>query len=191
MTSLLIFATLALAAALVTAPGPDERWRPAHGRTLNRSPRVEVADTVDAGGIGDVSLLLELLGAALDAGMSLSWALHLVAGVAEPRIRDGLNVVVAGLHIGASWEHSWERVRHRESLDQLYLALSFAAMTGAPSAALLYAEAAQRRRQSHRAAEKRAGALGVKLVIPLGLCSLPAFICLGVVPVVLAMMPTF
>jgi pilus assembly protein TadC len=67
--------------------------------------------------------------------------------------------------------------------------LAFAALTGAPSASILYAQAARERREQFRAAEKRAAALGVKLVVPLGLCSLPAFICLGVVPVLIAMLP--
>jgi len=187
MTALLVFTLLALAAALMTTSVTVERWL----SLQEPSPGGKSGSAADADGISDVPLLLELTGAALDAGMSLSSALRVVAGVAEPRIRDGLDVVVAGLQIGASWHHAWQRVRHRAPLDQLYSALSFAALTGAPSAALLYAEAEQRRRQTHRAAEKRAGALGVKLVVPLGLCSLPAFICLGVVPVVLAMIPAF
>jgi pilus assembly protein TadC len=69
-------------------------------------------------------------------------------------------------------------------------ALGFAALTGAPSSAILYAQAARMRRERFRAAEKRAASLSVKLVIPLGLCSLPAFICLGVVPVLLALVPS-
>ena len=68
-------------------------------------------------------------------------------------------------------------------------ALGFAALTGAPSSAILYAQAARLRRERFRTAEKQAAALGVKLVVPLGLCSLPAFVCLGVVPVLLAMLP--
>ena len=136
-------------------------------------------------------LLLELLGACLDAGLSIPWALRLVAGIAAPEIGNGLSRVVAGLQIGASWQHSWDGVRHIEPVAQLHAALSFAALTGAPAAPLLYAEADQRRRQFHRDAEKRAAALGVRLVVPLGLCSLPAFICLGIVPVVVAMIPAF
>ena len=187
MTALFVFTFLALAAALMTTTVNAERWL----SLGDPSPGGAGSGPADTGGITDVPLLLELTGAALDAGMPLAPALHVVAGVAEPQIRDGLDVVVAGLQIGAPWHHAWQRVRHQAPLDQLYSALSFSALTGAPSAALLYAEAEQRRRQSHRAVEKRAGALAVKLVVPLGLCSLPAFICLGVVPVVLAMIPAF
>ncbi|THJ68411.1 type II secretion system F family protein [Arthrobacter echini] len=67
--------------------------------------------------------------------------------------------------------------------------LRFATSTGAPSAALLHAHAAQLRRRLNREIDRRAAALGVQLVLPLGLCSLPAFICLGVVPVVLGLLP--
>ena len=67
--------------------------------------------------------------------------------------------------------------------------LRFGTATGAPSAALLRAHAAQLRRRHNREVDRRAAALGVQLVLPLGLCSLPAFICLGVVPVVLGLLP--
>ena len=45
------------------------------------------------------------------------------------------------------------------------------------------------RRRFLGSAAGAAAALGVTLVIPLGLCSLPAFVCLGIVPVLLAMVP--
>ena len=40
------------------------------------------------------------------------------------------------------------------------------------------------------AAERAAGKLSVALVVPLGLCSLPAFICLGIVPIIISLLPT-
>ncbi|MDQ0277910.1 pilus assembly protein TadC [Arthrobacter silviterrae] len=141
-------------------------------------------------GLADVPLLLELLAAALDAGLPIPWALRLVAGVASEPIREALDKVVAGLQMGASWEHAWEGAGGVRQAEQIQEALSFAALTGAPAAPLLFAEARQRRRQQQRDAEKRAAALGVKLVVPLGLCSLPAFVCLGIVPVVVAMVPS-
>ncbi|WAP52356.1 type II secretion system F family protein [Arthrobacter sp. ATA002] len=70
-------------------------------------------------------------------------------------------------------------------------ALTFTATTGAPSAAVLVAAAAQLRRRRAREAERRAAALGVKLVVPLGLCALPAFIVLTVVPLLLSLLPSF
>jgi Flp pilus assembly protein TadB len=135
-------------------------------------------------------MMLELVGAMLDAGAGLGRALSLVAGLATPEIRGPLRPVVAALAIGADWDTAWRSSADRSpGLLALRDALAFAAHTGAPSSAILYAQAARLRREQFRTAEKQAAALGVRLVVPLGLCSLPAFVCLGVVPVLLAMLP--
>lgn len=144
-----------------------------------------------SGGLRDTAMMLELIGAMLDAGSSIGRALELVAASASPEYHRSLRPVVSALAIGADWETAWRssEVRTPELLA-LRQALGFAALTGAPSSAILYAQAARLRRERFRSAEKRAAALGVRLVVPLGLCSLPAFVCLGVVPVLLAMLPS-
>lgn len=143
------------------------------------------------GGLGDTAMMLELVGAMLDAGSGIGRSLELVAGAASPEYRQSLRPVVSALAIGADWETAWRSSETRTpELLVLRQALGFAALTGAPSSGILYAQAARLRRERFRAAEKRAAALGVRLVVPLGLCSLPAFICLGVVPVLLAMLPS-
>ncbi|MET1064152.1 MAG: type II secretion system F family protein [Arthrobacter sp.] len=141
-------------------------------------------------GLGDTAMMLELIGAMLDAGAGLGRALAVVAELATPEVRGPLRPVVAALAIGADWDTAWRSSEARPAgLLALHDALGFAALTGAPSSAILYAQAARLRRERFRTAEKEAAALGVKLVVPLGLCSLPAFVCLGVVPVLLAMLP--
>jgi pilus assembly protein TadC len=150
----------------------------------------EPAGEAGGHGLGDAAMLLELIGAMLDAGAGLGRALALVAELAAPEIRGPLRPVVAALAIGADWDTAWRTSDVRApGVRAVRDALGFAALTGAPSSAILYAQAARLRRERFRTAEKRAAALGVKLVVPLGLCSLPAFICLGVVPVLLAMLP--
>lgn len=72
-------------------------------------------------------------------------------------------------------------------LEHLGRVLAFAVRTGAPAARMLRAEALAVRRRTRREAEKRASSLGVRLVLPLGLCSLPALICLGVLPVLIGL----
>ena len=136
-------------------------------------------------------MMLELVAAMLDAGAGIGRSLELVAASASDKYGGALRPVVAALAIGADWDTAWRSsaVRLPEVLE-LRDALGFAALTGAPSSAILYAQAARLRRERFRAAEKRAASLGVKLVVPLGLCSLPAFICLGVVPVLLALVPS-
>lgn len=143
------------------------------------------------GGLQDTAMMLELIGAMLDAGSGIGRALELVADSASPEYHKSLRPVVSALAIGADWETAWRSSEARTpELVVLRQALGFAALTGAPSSAILYAQAARLRRERFREAEKRAAALGVRLVIPLGLCSLPAFVCLGVVPVLLAMLPS-
>lgn len=142
-------------------------------------------------GLRDSAMMLELIAAMLHTGAGIGRALELVAAVASPEYSRALRPVVGAMAIGADWETAW-RSSDVRSPDILALrdSLGFAALTGAPSSAILYAQAVRIRRERFRAAEKRAASLGVKLVIPLGLCSLPAFICLGVVPVLLALVPS-
>jgi len=135
-------------------------------------------------------MMLELIGAMLDAGAGLGRSLELVTALVPPDLGRQLRPVVSALAIGADWDTAWRSSGARApELLALRDALCFAAVTGAPSSALLYAQAARLRRERNRAAEQRAAALGVKLVVPLGLCSLPAFVCLGVVPVLLGLLP--
>lgn len=142
-------------------------------------------------GLRNVPMILELVAAMLDSGAGLGRSLELIAGCASPQLSRSLRTVVAALDIGTDWETAWRSSGQKcNEARKLKDALAFAALTGAPSSAILYAQAARLRREQFRMAEKRAAALGVKLVIPLGLCSLPAFICLGVVPVLLAMLPS-
>jgi len=142
-------------------------------------------------GLADTAMMLELIGAMLDAGAGVGRSLQLVAGCSSAEHAQSLRPVVSALAIGADWDTAWRSsaVQSGEMLE-LRDSLGFAALTGAPSSSILYAQAARMRRERFRAAEKRAAALGVRLVIPLGLCSLPAFVCLGVVPVLLAMIPS-
>lgn len=142
-------------------------------------------------GLRDTAMMLELVAAMLDAGSGIGRSLELVAAAASPEYSRSLRPVVGAMAIGADWDTAWRSSESRSpEILALRDALGFAALTGAPSSAILYAQAARMRRERFRAAEKRAASLSVKLVIPLGLCSLPAFICLGVVPVLLALVPS-
>ncbi|MEW1806711.1 type II secretion system F family protein [Pseudarthrobacter enclensis] len=186
---------LLLAAAAWLSCSDQGRPRQRLRRLPRPGPGMKLPGSAQGGnpgiGLNDSAMMLELVAAMLDAGAGIGRSLELVAGSAAPQYRDALRPVVSALAIGADWDTAWRSsaVRRPEILE-LRDALGFAALTGAPSSAILYAQAARLRRERFRAAEKRAASLGVKLVVPLGLCSLPAFICLGVVPVLLAMVPS-
>lgn len=64
--------------------------------------------------------------------------------------------------------------------------LELAQRAGIPAAELLRSEAEARRTEAGQQAEQRAVTLSVRLMIPLGLCVLPAFMLVGVVPLLLA-----
>ncbi|WP_129657403.1 type II secretion system F family protein [Rothia uropygialis] len=133
---------------------------------------------------------LELVATILDAGLPLTEAVGIVA-----RMEGSPALVSAAerLRLGISWDNAWSAAatgRAKDTVSVFHEVLGFAARTGAPSSALLRARSEQMRRSEHREAEKLAAALGVRLVLPLGLCSLPAFICLGVVPVLIGLIPT-
>jgi tight adherence protein B len=64
--------------------------------------------------------------------------------------------------------------------------LELARSAGVPAGELLRAEADERRRDARSDAQERAAALSVRLMLPLGLCVLPAFMVLGVMPMLVA-----
>lgn len=64
--------------------------------------------------------------------------------------------------------------------------LELSRRAGVPAAALLRSEAEQARRAARSDAEEQAAKLNVTLMLPLGLCVLPAFMLLGVAPLMIA-----
>lgn len=72
------------------------------------------------------------------------------------------------------------------SLTEVDRVLDLSRRAGVPAAALLRAEAEEERREARAAAQKAAAVLAVKLMLPLGLCVLPAFMVLAVAPMVIA-----
>jgi tight adherence protein B len=77
-----------------------------------------------------------------------------------------------------------DRVVARQELAECDRLMTLALKTGVPLAGLLHGLAHQERRAAHAEAVMRVETLAVKLMIPLGVCVLPAFIAVGVLPVV-------
>ena len=134
----------------------------------------------------DTALMLELLAAQLRAGLS---PLSALTALAEALNSGQLRAICRRLQMGATWEAAWAGTA-TGSWGPLRDALAPAYTAGSPSAPLLRALADAQRLSERRAAERAAGKLSVALVVPLGLCSLPAFICLGIVPILISLLPT-
>lgn len=136
------------------------------------------------GGEGvDRVVLAELVAAALAAGSSIPRAISAVgraAGVA------GLESSAKLLQLGADLEACTQHLRG--PYRALVHALGPAWFHGAAPLPLLELLAQRWRRERAGLAREAAQRLAVKLVLPLGLCLLPAFICLGVVPVVVTLL---
>ena len=66
--------------------------------------------------------------------------------------------------------------------------LTLSRAAGIPAAALLVSEAESVRRDARSRAQRTAAALGTRLMLPLGICILPAFMLVGVVPLVLSVL---
>lgn len=134
----------------------------------------------------DTALVLELLAAQLRAGLAPLAALGTLAEALNSR---PLYTVCQRLQMGSGWGSAWSGSA-AGTFGELRDALAPAYTGGAPSTALLLSLADAHRLSERRAAERAAGKLSVALVVPLGLCSLPAFICLGIVPIIISLLPT-
>ena len=134
----------------------------------------------------DTALVLELLAAQLRAGLAPLAALGTLAEALNSR---PLYTVCQRLQMGSSWGSAWSGSA-AGTFGELRDALAPAYTGGAPSTALLLSLADAHRLSERRAAERAAGKLSVALVVPLGLCSLPAFICLGIMPILISLLPT-
>lgn len=66
--------------------------------------------------------------------------------------------------------------------------ISAATNLGAPVATMLLAEAEALRATALTELERQAERLGVRVLLPIGLCVLPSFIVLGVIPVLAAVL---
>ncbi|MEZ7691431.1 type II secretion system F family protein [Rothia mucilaginosa] len=134
----------------------------------------------------DTALVLELLAAQLRVGLAPLAALGTLAEALNSR---ALHTVCQRLQMGSGWGSAWSGSA-AGTFGELRDALAPAYTGGAPSTALLLSLADAHRLSERRAAERAAGKLSVALVVPLGLCSLPAFICLGIVPILISLLPT-
>lgn len=133
----------------------------------------------------DPALLLDLVAVALAAGAPVPTALTAVGSSWPGADGAALSLAARSLVLGAPWDVAWTGASGgaRAVAEALHPAWS----SGASPVPLL--RTAADRMRSRRRAEIRAasGRLGVRLVVPLALCHLPAFVLVGLVPVVVSL----
>ena len=129
---------------------------------------------------------LDALAACVEAGLPLRRATAVVAGLSPPEVGEQLGRVVHGVDVGLSDAEAWLGLSDHAVLGPIARDVARSADWGTTVAALLTGYAQQLRRDLESAATTRARAVGVRTVLPLSLCYLPAFILLGLVPMVAA-----
>ncbi|MEE2039773.1 type II secretion system F family protein [Nocardiopsis sp. CT-R113] len=130
----------------------------------------------------DLPVVIGLLSSGIRAGATLPVCLTAVSGAARGRLGDELGAVADQLRLGADPVSAWRRSALPAPLAAVGRDLARAADTGAPVADLLDRHATDLRRTLHTRATARVERLGVLVVAPLGLCFLPAFVLIGIVP---------
>ncbi|AEG43185.1 type II secretion system F family protein [Isoptericola variabilis] len=132
-----------------------------------------------------VPVLLELVAAAVRSGAGVPRALRATGDAVGGPDGAALARAADALRLGADWDTAWREAPAR--LDVVRRALRGAWADGAAPTEALRAAGAEHAHERRSAARTAAGRLAVRLVLPLGACFLPAFVLVGLVPVLLAL----
>jgi len=132
----------------------------------------------------DLPHVVDLLAVTLASGAAPTTALALVASAVDGPVVDDLRSAERSLALGRDPERVWRELGQRPGLSSLGRAMVRAVETGASVSDALHRLADDLHAAARLDAETRARAVGVRAAAPLGLCLLPAFILIGVVPLV-------
>jgi len=132
----------------------------------------------------ELPVAVDLLSACLLAGAGPEQALRSVGAALGGPVGEVFAAVAASVSLGSDPRAAWAPWLGDPTFAGLARAVIRAEVSGAPLAVLLTRAAADLRVSRRIAAEAAARRVGVLAVAPLGLCFLPGFILLSVVPVV-------
>jgi pilus assembly protein TadC len=160
--------------------GPELLARLADGSDDTREQSRRVA--------AELPLALDLLAACLSGGAPTAAAVSAVASALPGPCAARLQRVAVALSMGSPPGEAWSALGDdRGPAGAAARALARAAESGAPVAAAVQRVAEDARRESRALAERAARRAGVLAVGALGLCFLPAFLVLGVIPAVIGL----
>jgi Flp pilus assembly protein TadB len=136
----------------------------------------------------DLPGLVQLLAAALETGCDVAAALRLVCDACPGPAAEALATVPPRLALGLPPVQAWQPVLDDPRLAPLGRALVRAGRSGASVTHEVARLADELARTSRATVEERARSVGVKAAVPLGLCLLPSFVIIGVVPLVVSLL---
>ena len=180
-------AAVLLALALWIGPGPSVVRARAGMPARAHRPRPPAAHGPDPLAVASS---LDVLAACLAAGMAVSTAAAATAASAPPKLARVLRRAADLLALGADPFVAWSMSPDLPpgevdaQTDALLRLARRSASSGAALADGVEDLADQSRHDAAHAATAAAEQAGVLIAGPLGLCFLPAFVCLGIVPVV-------
>lgn len=180
-------ALVLLAVAVLVAPGPVDAARrllalhrpPAPPRPARR--RAERPDPWREAGAWDE------LAACLRAGLSLDHAVRAIAVSLPDAMAGPLTRVADLVALGADPLDAWAPALDDPATARLARAARRSARSGAAVADVAVTVAADVRAEAAEDVAARAERAGVLVAGPLGLCFLPAFLALGIAPVVIGL----
>jgi Flp pilus assembly protein TadB len=134
--------------------------------------------------VADLPLAVDLLAACLRAGRPPGDAVAAVASAVGGPLGARLTEVEQRLRLGAEPADAWAVLDGEPSCTVLSRSVRRTVITGGPLAQSLEHVAADIRQQRRWSADERARAVETRSVVPLGLCFLPAFVLIGIVPTI-------
>lgn len=132
-------------------------------------------------------LAADLLAACVAAGAGPVIAAQAVGEALGGPVGDGLARGAAEVRLGGEPGEAWQRLASMPGAGALARLLERADVTGVPAAGPVARLAAEARADGARTATERARRAAVMVAAPVGLCFLPAFIAVGVAPVVIGL----
>lgn len=133
-----------------------------------------------------VGLLADALSAGQDPGTALGLVCEALPGAAAARMAD----VAPRLALGADPAQVWAGLARDPDLAVLGRTLARAHATGAPVGVAVARLGHELARDARADVEDQARQVGVRAAVPLGLCLLPAFVLIGIVPLVAGLVAT-
>jgi Flp pilus assembly protein TadB len=136
----------------------------------------------------DLPHLVGLAADAVRAGSDPTRALRHAADALPGPTADRLLARTHALALGADPAAVWRELAHDPALAPLGRALARAHESGTPVADAVARLAVRSAEQARAEVEDRARRVGVRAAVPLGLCLLPSFVVLGIVPLAAALL---
>ena len=134
-------------------------------------------------------LVVDLMAATLAAGLSPAAALARVSAAIDGPVAEELGTLAARLDLGVHPSAAWAELGRHPQLGPLGRCVARTVDSGASVAEAMTRLAEDLRGDLRAQVEARARSVGVKAAVPLGVCMLPAFLLVGVVPLVVGAVP--